>query len=136
MNSQTWVTRGLFFLEIFVGLGAWIGGFALVALPTGAILHLPMDFLQGTPFHDYLVPGVILFFVVGCSNVVAAWLLLRRRPSAALAGIIAGCIQIGWMIGEIALIGYRGSVQGAYLLLGVLTLILALLLWRRQRSAG
>jgi hypothetical protein len=82
--------------------------------------------LNGTPFRDYRIPGLILFFVNGGINVWAGVLALFRRPYAATAGLIAGGTQVGWIVTEIALIGYLIWAQTLYLALGVATLGLAL----------
>jgi len=41
----------------------------------GGGLDLPSEWLEGTPFSDYFIPGLILFIVVGGAC------LLRRSPS-------------------------------------------------------
>jgi len=38
--------------------------------------------LTGTPFHSFLVPGLLLFTFVGLGPTVAAALTARRRRSA------------------------------------------------------
>jgi hypothetical protein len=42
------------------GLTGLAGGVALVADPSGRALGLPAGWLEGTPFADYLVPGLVL----------------------------------------------------------------------------
>ncbi len=63
-------------IELFVGLWAVIGGVGLV---TGAIpfLQMPIEYLQGTPFSDYTIPGLLLLLVVGGS---CDWFRGRRGP--------------------------------------------------------
>ena len=55
----------LFALLLFLSVGALAGGGALVAAPDGSALRVPVALLAGTPFPDYLVPGVLLFTFVG-----------------------------------------------------------------------
>ena len=49
-------------IALFVGLWAIIGG---VGLMTGAIpfLRMPVEYLQGSPFSDYTIPGLLLLLV-------------------------------------------------------------------------
>jgi hypothetical protein len=47
-------------LEILLAIGAIGGGIALMAGPDGEVLPLPISVLKGSPFRNYLAPGVIL----------------------------------------------------------------------------
>jgi hypothetical protein len=113
-------------LELLVGLGALWGGGALFLVPDGSFLHMDVSILNGTPFGDYRIPGLILFAAVGGINTWAGLLALRRRPSAVTVGLIAGAIQIGWIVSELALLGYIHWAQALYLGFGLATLALAL----------
>jgi hypothetical protein len=90
-------------LELFVGLWAVIGGVGLV---TGAIpfLQMPIQYLQGTPFSDYTIPGLLLLLVVGGSFLLAAATILTRREVGVLASALAGLIVIGFEVVEVPII--------------------------------
>jgi hypothetical protein len=77
MVRRKLITRSLGVLELLVGVGAVLGGGALAATPSGALLGMPLEMPHGTSFHTCLIPGLVLCFVVGGSNVVAGWLALR-----------------------------------------------------------
>ncbi len=65
MPSKTARNIHLFLLS-FLGLGAIGGGGALIISPSGELLGgLPLSILDRSPFHDFLVPGIILFVVLG-----------------------------------------------------------------------
>src|SRR6266568_4048764 len=69
-------------IEAFIGLGAIGGGIALLI---GAFAQwLPVAFLQGTPFSDYTIPGLVLTFVVGGGMLLAAATLFLQREWAFL----------------------------------------------------
>lgn len=108
-------------LEIFVGLGAVAGG---VAVATNAI-GLPEYLLRGSPFGSYLVPGLVLSFVVGGSQLVAVAAVMRRHALGALASALAGLILVGWMVVQVAIIGLGSLLQVFYLVLGMLIIVLA-----------
>ncbi len=74
-------------LEIFLGVGAIGGGAALMLGPRGEIIPLPISALAGTPFGSYLVPGLILFTVLGVGPLGAAALAWRRHPIAPLLAL-------------------------------------------------
>jgi hypothetical protein len=123
MSLRTLATISLGVLEVLVGIGAIAGGGALAAAPSGAVLKMPLSLLQGTPFLTFLIPGLLLCFVVGGSNVIAGWLALRQRRSAPAFGMLAGAILTAWITTQIALIGYRNPIQTVYLLCGFATFV-------------
>lgn len=121
----------LFFLIgglLFQGISGLGGGGALVWNPTGTLLQRPLDLLERSPFADYLVPGLILFTVLGIGPLIVAVGLWKRHSWAWYgAGAIAGGLII-WIAVEIWMIGYHPQppLQLTYGLLGVVLLILTL----------
>ncbi len=85
----------LFVLEAFAALGAVAGGLALLA----GVIQFPLEQLQGTPFRDYTIPGLILVIVVGGSSLVATATVFLHREVAVLSSAAAGLIFAGWIIG-------------------------------------
>ena len=63
---------------IFLGVSGLFGGVAFIAAPDGSILHAPKAWLENIPFSDFLIPGLLLFFVVGVLPLLVAVALLRR----------------------------------------------------------
>lgn len=57
---------------VFQGLSGLYGGGALVWDPSGALLQMPLDLLEGSPFTTYRIPGLILFAVLGIGPLVVA----------------------------------------------------------------
>ena len=62
--ASTFAIRKVFIvlgiLQAFIGLGAIGGGFMLVKDPSGFALGVPLNFLEGSPFQDFLIPGIFL----------------------------------------------------------------------------
>jgi hypothetical protein len=86
----------LFVASVFVALTAVIGGIAVAA----GIDKFPAGWLIGTPFNSYLIPGLILAFVVGGSATASAVAALRRPDVGALTSTLAGATLLGWLAGE------------------------------------
>lgn len=107
------------------GLG---GGIGLVADPTGAFVGLPLRWLRGSPFEDYLIPGVVLLTVLGVAPLIAAWGLWTGRAWSWAAGLAVGLALLGWLAVQIGVVGYQPDppLQLAYGVLGVLIVLLAL----------
>jgi hypothetical protein len=126
--------RALIGVELFLALNAVAG--AVYAF--GGAEGVKREWLDGTPFHDYVVPGVILLVVVGGSVGLAAATLLHDRSawklSLAAGGVlIAGTLKKrlapsrGWLAVETLVIGVVSWMQPTTLALALLIVWLA---WR------
>jgi hypothetical protein len=126
MKKLVFMCQGI--VQIFVGLGAVVCGALMILVPSGALLEMPPDMLKHTPFHDLLVPGVILFLVNGVGQLVAAVLSLRRHPLAGYVGAVFGMGLMIWIFVQVSLIGGGHILQYVYFLLGVLEIVLSFLI--------
>src|SRR5215212_5819566 len=63
---------------LFLAPGALYGGAALLADINGTPMGMPAEWLQGTIFPNFLVPGLFLFVVFGVGSVILLYALLRR----------------------------------------------------------
>lgn len=129
-KKQDWLKMFLGSLQIFVGIGAVFGGAALVIKPDGSILGVPLEFLQNSPFPDYLIPGIILLVFNGIGSLVAGVLTFRRyRYTGELAVFFGGGLMV-WIVVQVMILGYHWA-HGLYFTIGLVELILGVL----QRSA-
>jgi hypothetical protein len=112
--------RSLGILQIFIALGAIGGGWGLLTAPDGSNLGMPLSMLESTPFHDFLIPGWLLLVVVGLGSLAAGILTLRRQRLYPGAAVVMGCILMGWIIIQVALIRAVHWLHPTYLLLGAL----------------
>ncbi len=106
-------------LEGFVGLTALAGGLLLVAFPRGSALA-PIALLHEAPFETFVVPGLLLAFVVGGLNLTACVLTLGRRPFASLASLVAGGSLIVFMVTERLMLQEKSALQLLYFAVGLL----------------
>lgn len=117
-------------LAALQAVGAIGGGIGLVADPVNNI-GMPVSLLDGTPFKDYLIPGLILLIVVGLfSLLVFVGLLLRWKPAWWLS-LASGGGQVIWIITEAALLGYLPGagigLQIGFGIVGLGVVVLALM---------
>jgi hypothetical protein len=77
-------------VEVFVAVGAVYGGIGLIA---GNAIHISDDWLVGTPFDSWVLPGVFLLLVVAAPMTVAAVAELRRRQWAYTASVIGSLLS-------------------------------------------
>jgi hypothetical protein len=81
MKSQKIRNFHLFLLS-FLGLSAVGGGGALIISPSGQMLGgLPLAILERSPFHNFLIPGIILFVTLGLIPCYLVYALLKKPES-------------------------------------------------------
>lgn len=114
-------------LTLFQGLSGLAGGFGLMVDPTGAHMEMPLEWLEGSPFSSYLVPGIILFSVLGIVPLIVAFGISAGRPWAWVGSLFVGVAVLIWLGVEIATVGYQAwpPLQVIYGLVGTTILILA-----------
>lgn len=107
---------------LFQGLSGLAGGFGLIRDPTGSAIGIPSSWLEGSPFRDYLIPGVVLFVVLGVVPVMVAWAVWVGLQWAWIASLIIGAALVIWITVQILVIGYqaRPPLQAFYGTLGLL----------------
>lgn len=120
-------------LTLFTGVTAIAGGAELITWPEGSPwIGLDVAMLEGTPFDDFLVPGLLLFFLVGVPNLVAGVLASRSNRWAEIAGFGAGGALTVWIVTEMVLLQMAHWLQILYLAVGAATMIVAFWAWARR----
>jgi hypothetical protein len=111
-----------------VALSAAAGGVALVVgslVATGSSIVPSLDYLAGSPFSSYLVPGLILLLVVGGLHASAFGALLRRSRLASIAIAVAACGLLIWIFVQMTVIPFS-PLQAAYEAAAIIELALLL----------
>jgi hypothetical protein len=88
----------------FLGLGAIGGGGMLVAKPDGSLMQWDLSILAGSPFSDFLIPGLILAGLFGVGSFAVAGMGLARIRLAPFLAFAIGCGQMIWIVVELAII--------------------------------
>ncbi|MBD3386033.1 hypothetical protein GF407_14045 [candidate division KSB1 bacterium] len=119
----------LMILVLFQGLSGIGGGIGLLLDPTGASMNIPLRWLEGSPFQTYLIPGVVLFTVLGLFPLACFVGLLKRSRMAWFGALLLAVALIIWILVEILVIGYQTQppLQAVYGAVGALMLLLVLL---------
>jgi hypothetical protein len=140
-SSFPFITWILIILLFFLGLGGLVSGALLFSAPDGSLIGMPKTYLEGSPFPDFLVPGIILFLFVGVYQVFVGYGLLkrpawqwpekinplRRYHWAWTASWAAGVILLIWIAVETVLLGYISLLQPIILVWGIVLIVLTLL---------
>lgn len=122
------------FILTLVALGAIPAGLALILKPDGSVLHMPTDILQGSPFNDFLIPGIFLLCVNGLGSLVGAVLCFIHSRYSAISGLILGIGLVVWIVVQLLTTGLISWMQPAYFTIGLVEIILGLLIMRRIRT--
>jgi hypothetical protein len=126
---------GLGSLQAFIGLGALAGGFMLVKDPSGIALGVPLSLLDGSPFPDYLIPGIFLLVVNGIGSMIGAGLSFTRRLYAQEIAIVLGAILVAWIVIQVAIIRSFSWLHIIYFILGAVELGIGLYIRRHRLKA-
>ena len=123
-SSPTQLTRwALVGVELFLAVGAVYGSIGLIA---GNAIDIPDDWLTGTPFGSWVLPGIFLLLVVAAPMTVAATGEVRRQRWAYAASVLAGAAQIGWIVAQWVIMQRFFFLQPAMLTAGAVVLLLAI----------
>ena len=141
-NLKTNSTRNvLIFLLAFLGLGAILGGAVLIISPSGRLLGMPLSMLKNSPFNSFLLPGLIVFTVLGIVP-IALSVVLVKKPVNKLAElfnfykdiywgwtftIYTAFALIIWIQVEMTFLGSVHWLHSFYMLLAIAILFVALL---------
>lgn len=125
----------LLVLATFIAIGAIAGGLAMLIEPDGRLLGWTPELLAGTPFTDFIAPGLLLLLIVGGEHLRAIALLsASHRLAPPVAATAAGALLV-WLVAQMILIGFFW-LQAVMLMVGLAEVTMALLSWRARSPAA
>jgi len=126
---------GTLILLPFLGAGGIVGGVHLIAHPCENQWGvMPLSLLQYSPFHSYLIPGILLLISNG---LLPLWIYLRVRRSHPFSGLwtaFQGCVLFGWLTIECVMLRIVAWPHLFYFAIALALIVFGLLLNRRQTS--
>jgi hypothetical protein len=87
----------LLILHVFVGTGAMAGGYAAISNPQ-APLGVSLEILKNSPFSSFLIPGILLFMVIGVGNIIGALTILFKAKYQGYFSGVVSCGLVIWII--------------------------------------
>ncbi len=129
------INNVLYYLHLFVGIGALFGGVAGMLDPYGP-LGIPVELLEGSPFSNYFIPSLILFTVIGLGHIFSA---LATRREFELQGFISSTFSWAlmiWIIVQCLIMQTIAFLHVLYFLIGLAGAILSarLILYRLRET--
>lgn len=93
------------FLLIFTSLNALAAGFSMIVEPSGKDLGMKVeDVLQYSPFDNFLIPGLVLFTMIGIGCIITTYFMVKKIKYHDYVLIAQGAIIMGWIIIQVAML--------------------------------
>jgi hypothetical protein len=73
---ETWI---LFILLVLLAANAFYGGISFILEPDGSLLKINPEWLEKSPFTNYLIPGILLILFYNRNKSYSVEKLIRRH---------------------------------------------------------
>jgi hypothetical protein len=73
---ETWI---LFILLVLLAANAFYGGISFILEPDGSLLKINPEWLERSPFTNYLIPGILLILFYNRNKSYSVIKLIRRH---------------------------------------------------------
>lgn len=125
--------RILFILHLVVGIGAMFGGLAAITNPNNPV-GVPTSILKSSPFSNFLIPGIILFTVIGLGNLLSALTLsLKSNYQGYISSTFSWALVI-WIIVQCIMLRDVVFLHVLFFTLGLIQAILsAIILFNKNQ---
>lgn len=111
-------------LLLLNGIGAFYGGLLLIIDPSGSKLGLPLSFLENSPFHNYLIPGIVLLIANGVFSFITLGIVLFKSAYSQWFLIIQGLLLTGWIVFQIFFLRmFYPPLHATFLIIGIVLLV-------------
>lgn len=122
--SVSLLRRLLLFTELFVFISAVAGAVGLI----GGGINIPLSLIEGSVFSSYLIPGLILGFIIGGTSLLALIAVWKKNRFAADLSAIAGFGLVIWIFVEMYVIRASHWSHALYFACGMAILLFSFLL--------
>ena len=123
-------------LLIIIAAGALAAGYSFMVEPSGEAVGISTDYLKPeAPFDHYLIPGVVLFTVIGVFSGVIAFFAIRQTGFYSLLILIEGCIYIGWIAIQLTMVVAFHPLHAIVASIGAVLVVIGAILTKEQLTA-
>ena len=121
----------LFILHVFVGLGAIGGGGMAILNPQGPG-GMSTDALRNSPFSNFLIPGIILFTVIGLGNLFSAVsIIFKSKYQGYISSIISWALVV-WIIVQCIMLEMIIYLHVIFFIIGLVEAFLSTIILFKQ----
>lgn len=110
-------------LLIFTGISAIGGGVVLLMDTTGEAMQFPNAArmaMQNSIFGSFLIPGLCLVLLIGCTSLIIAAMGMRKAPLFRWGLLYQGGALLIWLVIQLLIISDNSLLQLAYGILGLI----------------
>ena len=115
----------LLILVAFTGVSSLYAGIMMISYPMGLQHSLPLVLLENTPFHTFVLPGIILTVVVGGITVATVFSYLFKSKNRYNWSIASGTVLGIWIALKIIIIQIVHWTDFLFLAIAILIVLLA-----------
>ncbi len=116
----------------FLALTATLGAVLLIRDPSGSPMQISQRVLEHTPFHSFLIPGILLLVSQGLlCGVILSIAIFSQRGYGWWIGF-QGCMLFGWITIEVILVREVVWLHYIYWVLGLVLIACGWALWRNE----
>lgn len=116
--------RLLLFLHAFVGIGALAGGLGAILNPQEP-MGASVELLKNSPFNNFLIPGIILFAVIGLGNVISAFIIRSKSQYRGFLSSIFSWALVIWIVVQCIMLNSVHYLHIIYFIIGLIEVILS-----------
>ena len=122
----------LFALHLFVGIGAVFGGLAAILDPQEP-LGISAVFLVNSPFTNFLIPGIILFTIIGLGNIISALTLRFNSQNQGYISFVFGMALVIFIVVQCIMLNSVVSLHVIFFMIGIVKTVLSVIVLRNLR---
>ncbi|WFR54913.1 hypothetical protein QA584_14940 [Anaerocolumna sp. AGMB13025] len=126
------VYRSLIVLHILVGVGALFGGFAAITDPLSP-LGAPVDMLKKSPFHDFFIPGLLLFCVIGLGNLFSGAMFFAKSKYQGYISSVFSWALVIWIVVQVIMLQAVAFLHVLFFFIGLVQAALSMALLFEHR---
>ena len=121
---------------VFVSFTAIVGAVPLILYPSDRPWgYMSQSMLQYSPFHSFLIPGIILLLANGVLSLLVLYLTVQQRPLYGGWVACQGGVLAGWIIVEVMMLRVMIWAHYLYLVVGLVLIVSGIALTRGKREA-
>ncbi len=129
---MTIIRRILVVLHVIIGIGGLVGGYSAIINPMEP-MGAPVEILKNSPFTNFLIPGLILFFILGIGNLVSAALFFKKLAYQGYISSVFSWALVIWIIVQCIMIQDIVFLHVFFFFVGIVQAFLSfLLLYERK----
>lgn len=121
------VYRLLFALHIFVGSVALVGG-SVGAIDYHEPFGMSVELLRDSPFNNYLIPGIMLFTIIGIGNIFCAFMFSLKLKFQAYISCVFSYALVIWVVVQCIMLNNVAFRNVLFLIIGIIQAVLSMII--------